>query len=935
MAALLGIDAVCQELLHRGEDVNRQSKLGTPLQCALGGPFLLACHNMSTQKRLNDWLERPSRRTVELLIKSGADCTKGLPNHMHSWKTMGALSLKASEWAGDCELFGLVVRGGAQLYDDDTAVFRSICRKWSKTKDQGMFAMIMSTLDMLSNMAAKNEGESVAYLKAFQKCVSDNTDIDTNLPCSEGISDDMLIQQMWNAIAEDNLDILLERSRSPRCSGILEGETLTRLLHFAATCSSVSCLGHLLTTFVASDEQKDERSQMVLDCAEHESVDVLVCLLKHGCTTTKFNSGRNTIWHLSAGKFTPNSLLRTLFIHIDRTECGRALRIINKDGRTPLAEALFKEQYRNASEIVSLFPGEHDILQSTKPSLCQLLAKIEKAGVLKELHASNMVRLPTTESPLDCLDDSATFEIVNELLRTYTYQRSETGKTPLEQYLETTMLKDYNKEVLVALVKADLAQATENAAHSLWQYTCKMLDKTIAQQHAADAAETLNLVKVMIEHGYLEMYEKANSTSGLKEIRALFSIEKPPGVNGNVSILEDLFIIVLDSTTQRDYLENSGFDVAALKWAILYDSMFLFDNILQGGANVCKREYSLHALEFLCSNGSSPNRHRMLVKMLEKVEKADLNQLTPSGEGLGLLHRLGIPDGRGINLFGCPTFRSTMALTPNLPPPPPPHLGYSRIGTTGFAQARQPLENQKFNLVQRLLLEQVDCQVLSTRSHFSPLSTHISFRHVDTAKLILRHGANQTLHVPDVNGWTPVSWACAYGYVDLLENIAASHCPEPIWDFKVRVTLAAWNFGAKSFKDIRALHLAAIASPDTVVFLLDRGFATNLDVTAADLSTPLHLAAFFGLTDTIKILVSRGCNINAQTSAGLTPLHISLLHQDETTVALLLELGVDHLKTTKGETPLDVAMKRKSKRIIDMVKSSLRRVPTDSTKNET
>ncbi|KAK1961021.1 hypothetical protein LY78DRAFT_750476, partial [Colletotrichum sublineola] len=937
MAAILRIDAVCEELIKRGEDVNLQSKLGTPLQCALGGPFLLACHDMSTQRRPNDWLERPSRRTVELLIRSGADCTKDLPKQKYSWKTMGALSLKASEWAGDCELFGLVVRGGAQLYDDDIAVFRSICRKWSKIKDQDALEMVMSILDMLSNMASKNEGESAAYLNAFQKCVSDTTDIDTNLPCSEGISDDMLIQQMWSAVAQDSLDVLIERSGNQRCSGILEGETLTRLLDFAATCSSISCLRYLLATFVASDEKKDERSQMVLKCIDHESVDVLACLLKHGCTTTKLDSGRNTIWHLSAGKITSDSLLKTLFIHVDRMESGCALRATNKDGRTPLAEALFRRQYRNASAIISQFPGDHDMLQSANPSLSQLLAQINNVEILKELHGSDMVRLPTTESPLDCLGESATVEIVNELLSTYTYKRSERGKTPLEQYLKTTMPHDYSKEVFVALIKADLAQETGNAAHSIWEYTCSRLNKALKQQSTVDATETLDLVKVMIEHGCMEIYEKANNTSGLKEIRGLFSIEKSPEDNDNVSVIEDVFTLVLDSTTQRGYLENSGFDVTVLKWAIYYDSMFLFDRLLQAGTNVCKRENSIHALEFLCSNGSGPNGHRMLVKILERVEKADLNQLTPSGEGLGLLHRLGIADGRGINLFGCPTFRSTTpsqnSLSPQPPPPPPPQLGYPRIGTTGFAQVRQPLENHKFNLVQRLLLEQVDCQVLSSKSHFSPLSTHISAGHVDTAKLILRHGAYQTLHVPDVNGWTPVSWACAHGYIDLLEDIAVAGCQEPIWDFQVQVTLATWN-GGSLFNKISALHLAAIASPDTVVFLLDRGFATNLDIAAADLSTPLHCATFFGLTDTIKALVSRGCNINAQTSSGLTPLHISLLHQNEPTAALLLELGASHLKTNRGETPLDIAMKRKNKRLTDLVTSSLRRVPTDSTTNE-
>ncbi|TQN67290.1 Ankyrin-3, partial [Colletotrichum shisoi] len=931
MAALLGIHVVCQELINRGENVNRPSRIGTPLHCALGGPFLIACHDMSKQRRPDGWLERPSRETVELLIRSGADCTRSLPSQMYSWETTGALSLKAAEWAGDCELFGLVVRGGAQLHDSDTLVFRALCRRWSKHKDRGALSMVVSILDLLSNMVAKGEGESAAYLKAFRKSVSETTDIDADLACSGGISDEMMISEMWKAIEEDNLKVLEEKMSNPRCAGILQGDAVTGLLESAVAFSSIACLDYLLTRYADNEGLDDRKAAMVLDCVSHKSEDVLVCLLKHGSSTTQAGHGGNTVWQLAARFPGVHEVLKCLLAHVDPDECAAALRAVNKAGQTPLAGALLCQRQQQASAIIRQFSGDTSILQSTKPPLSRIIANINQVDVLKELHANNMVQIPTIESPLNHLERQATLEVVRELLSTYAYKTSESGRTPLENYMMVTKLRDYKKDVLVALLRADLAaQTTEHATRSTWEYACKILRETLKQSTGTSYAESVNFLKTLIEHGCLESYEEKTGLSGLKEIGLLFETEKLPSDHDNVSAAEDIFILVFDSTTQPTFLQSSNLDVVVLKWAMYHDSMFLFDRLLQAGIDVRKRggAHESNALEFLCSNGSGPNGYRMLVKLVERVDKADLDQLTPSSgeEGLGLLHRLGLVDGHTSKSFGCPSFRS-LAPAANVPYPPP--KGYSVIGTVGFAQARRPLENAKFSLVQRLLEEQVDCNAPSRSKLASPLGMHISAGYIDTARLILRHGGHASLCAADVYGWTPVAWACAHGYTELLGDMAGAGCPEPIWDFKAQVSLTIWGTPVQLFKDFGALHLAAMASPEAVTFLLDGGFAGDLDVAAADLSTPLHLATYLGLSDTIRLLVSRGSDINAQTFVGVTPLHISVMQQNEPTAALLLELGACHLKTKKGETPLDIAVNKNNRSLVDLISKSLRRIPAD------
>ncbi|OBR05379.1 ankyrin-2 ankyrin [Colletotrichum higginsianum IMI 349063] len=927
MAALLGIEAVCQELINRGENVNRLSRIGTPLHCALGGPFLIACHDMSKQRRPDGWLERLSRRTAELLIRSGADCARSLPSQMYSWETTGALSLKAAEWAGDCELFGLVVRGGAQLHDSDTLVFRTLCRRWSKHKDQDALSMIVSILDLLSSMVAKGEGESAAYLSAFQKSVSETTDIDANLACSGGISDDMMISEMWKAIEEDNLNVLKEKMNNPRCAGILQGDAVTGLLESAVAFLSITCLDYLLTRYADNEGLDDRKATMVLNCITHRSGDVLVCLLKHGSKTTQAGHEGNTVWHLAARFPGIHELLKCLLAHVDPEECAKALRAVNKAGQTPLAGALLCQCHQQASAIIRQFSGDTSILQSIKPPLSRIVANINQVDVLKELHANNMIQISTIESPLNHLERQATVKVVRELLNTYAYKPSESGRTPLENYMMVTKLRDYKQDVLVALLQADLAQPTEQTTRGIWEYACKILRETLKQSIGTSYVESVKLLRTLIEHGCLESYEQKTGLSGLKEIGLLFGMEKLPSNHDNVSATEDIFILVFDSTTQPTFFQSSNLDVIVLKWAMYYDSMFLFDRLLLAGVDVRKRgTHESNALEFLCSNGSGPNGYRMLVKLIERADKADLDQLTPSGEGLGLLHRLGLVDGHTSKSFGCPSFRS-LAPTANTPYPPP--KGYSVLGTVGFAQARRPLENAKFSLVQRLLEEQVDCHVPSRSKRASPLGMHISAGYIDTARLILRHGGHTSLREADLYGWTPVAWACAHGYTELLGDMAGAGCPEPIWDFKAQVSLTIWGTPVQLFKDFSALHLAAMASPETVTFLLDGGFATDLDVTAADLSTPLHLATYFSLSDTIRLLVSRGSDINAQTAVGITPLHISVMHQNEPIAALLLELGARHLKTKKGETPLDIAMNKNKKSLMDLISKSLRRIPAD------
>ncbi|KAK1625254.1 ankyrin-2 ankyrin [Colletotrichum phormii] len=898
MAALLSIDAVCQELIKLGENFNRLSKIGTPLQCAVGGFRLIGHHEPPMRPFPLGSLalyDRPHRSTIELLINAGADCTRDLPSQAYPWSTMGALALKSSEWADDFQVFAAVIRGGTQVHEDDTAVFRLICRNWSKHKDQKAKRKIQDIMKILDAMVSKKEGESLAYLKAFQKVVSETTDIDIPLSISEGISDDMLVQQMWKSINEDNLETLKDQSQSNiRTKDLLQGDVLTKVLDFAVTCSAVSCLDHLLENYPVPNSPHDWKSKAVLHyCVEDKKEDVLLRLLKNGAETKRTNGRGSTIWHLAASKATSS-----------RTEREYALRTVNKSGRTPLAKALVKKRYRNASMLVKYCGKDHACLQSNLPSISELIAGIQDSALLKELHDSEIFQTSAKDSPLNHLEDSANVEAVRQLLEIFPYPCSDEHETPLRSYLSKDDLNACNKEIITLLVQKELvASPSDKSSHNHFTKSAE-----------AEACEVFELVKLMIDLGCVGDYEKAKQTSGLKEVLSFFDVVSTPTPltldHDAVLATEEIFSMVHDITTLPQYYKSSGMDIKVIKWTIAHNSWPLFRRLIQMDVDVHKRDRKANLLQYVCSHGTGLIGHRMLVSLLERAERGRLlSELNPE-EDLSLC-QVGMltQGGSSQRPTASPVFRPTMS--PMSTFSQSPHLPSSvQLGPGGFAALRMPGDNPKFSLLQRLLDEQIDCALLSKRGKFSALSIHIRYGYLDTARLLLRRGSPDTLSTADTFGWTPVAWACAHGYSEFIDQMVASSCSKPIWNFEVEVTLsvkAAPSF-IKPYRGLRALHLAVIASVQTVTFLLDRAYVSDLEIADAQLRTPLHFATFLGQVDTIRELVSRGSNINAKDKDGWTPLHFAIHFENEQITDLLLELGASHMKTKKGETPLDLAI---------------------------
>ncbi|XP_059158300.1 oxysterol-binding protein-related protein 1-like isoform X3 [Physella acuta] len=87
--------------------------------------------------------------------------------------------------------------------------------------------------------------------------------------------------------------------------------------------------------------------------------------------------------------------------------------------------------------------------------------------------------------------------------------------------------------------------------------------------------------------------------------------------------------------------------------------------------------------------------------------------------------------------------------------------------------------------------------------------------------------------------------------------------------------------------------------------------------------TPLHLAAYFGQTSAVRLLLEFGAIVDVLNTSGESPLHLSAYTGREEVVALLLQHGADTgIVNTLGQTAADVTNSQHIKDMLEAAKTS-------------
>ena len=196
----------------------------------------------------------------------------------------------------------------------------------------------------------------------------------------------------------------------------------------------------------------------------------------------------------------------------------------------------------------------------------------------------------------------------------------------------------------------------------------------------------------------------------------------------------------------------------------------------------------------------------------------------------------------------------------------------------------------------------------------TPLHQAVKNSHVETTISLINAGAD--VNARDLSYTTPLHISAKTGRV-----------------VTTRILLdAGAQIDARNSEDRTPLHLSALKGHKNVTTILlgggtKAGVGPDADVDAradigavADISardylfnTPLHLAVANGHSETARILLDAGADVNGDgDEANWTPLHLSADGDDAETISLLVGSGADiEARTADGETPLRIAIRGK------------------------
>lgn len=127
--------------------------------------------------------------------------------------------------------------------------------------------------------------------------------------------------------------------------------------------------------------------------------------------------------------------------------------------------------------------------------------------------------------------------------------------------------------------------------------------------------------------------------------------------------------------------------------------------------------------------------------------------------------------------------------------------------------------------------------------------------------------------------------------------------------------------------DKRPLLIAAVyyrysyGDATAVNYLIERGANVNI-VRESDSQTPL-LHAINAETDSmlIRLLISKGANVNHQDNNGYTPLHMAVVYNNEIVIEILINAGADRsIKNEDGHTAEEMARHRHKDEIADFIR---------------
>ena len=197
------------------------------------------------------------------------------------------------------------------------------------------------------------------------------------------------------------------------------------------------------------------------------------------------------------------------------------------------------------------------------------------------------------------------------------------------------------------------------------------------------------------------------------------------------------------------------------------------------------------------------------------------------------------------------------------------------------------LENQ-FDICKLLLVNGADPNRNLFPTNHSPISYAVKSRSVALVKLLIRHGAN--LDEVDNLGFTIVHDAVSEGHLEILNTLLYVGAPHDILNAAGHTPL---------------MHTALCRNDISIMkALLDHESGCEVNKTNRYLDTALHIAAYMGLPNQVRLLIEYGAEPNLRNRVKATPLWYAVSEGNCEVVRELLFANAEMEVTSQGRCPV-------------------------------
>ncbi|XP_068433133.1 NF-kappa-B inhibitor epsilon [Clinocottus analis] len=206
------------------------------------------------------------------------------------------------------------------------------------------------------------------------------------------------------------------------------------------------------------------------------------------------------------------------------------------------------------------------------------------------------------------------------------------------------------------------------------------------------------------------------------------------------------------------------------------------------------------------------------------------------------------------------------------------------------------IHEDKFIAQQLIQLFPKDVLDIQNNLYQSPLHLATYLNLADVVKGLVDKGAS--LELQDQEGNTALHVSCQHGQTECATEMTREVSPS-----KLAPVLETQNW-----RGLACLHLATLNRQHQIMKLLvKKGGDLNIQEGTSG-KTALHLAAEQHDITSVKLLLSKGANVDAAMFNGCTPLHLAVGRQDAAIANLLCQSGADTmLRNMEDETALDLA----------------------------